>query len=173
MSAWARRSRSPWSPLRARPSTRRPCWPTCGSTSPPSWCRRSSRCATSASPATPAARSSSASSATPPRPPAARSSRSGRASGCLNGPERGQNGSGGGGLGAADQLAGQGAGGLAVAEGDLAGDDGRPVAGGPLDVALPAGGEVLDHLRGEDAELLLVDQVQVGPVAGDQDAAVV
>ena len=78
-----------------------------------------------------------------------------------------------GGLFAADEVAGERAGGLVVADGGLAGDDGGDVARGALHEPTAAGGEVEHHLRLADLQPLVVDHVEVGAVPGRDPAAVV
>ncbi len=73
---------------------------------------------------------------------------------------------------AADEAAGERAGGLVVADGDLAGDDGGDVAGGALHEASASGGQVEDDLRLTQLELVVVDHVEIGAVAGCETTAV-
>ena len=64
------------------------------------------------------------------------------------------------------------AGRLAVAEGFDAGDEGVVVALGALQHALAAGRQVVDDLRAAHAQAIEVDDVDVGPQAGREQAAV-
>ena len=67
----------------------------------------------------------------------------------------------------------QGAGGLPVPVRDGPGHDGGTVAVGALQEALAAGGQVVGHDRRRAGEVVEVDDVEVRPHAGGQDAAVV
>jgi hypothetical protein len=75
-------------------------------------------------------------------------------------------------LRAADEAAGQRAGGLAVLVGDLAGHDGGDVALGALHQPTSAGGQVVAHLGTAGGQVVEVDEVDVGPVAGGEHAPV-
>ena len=72
----------------------------------------------------------------------------------------------------ADEAAGAGAGGLAVLEGDLAGHEGGDVAVGALHEAAAAGRQVEHHLGRPQVHGVEVDQVEVGPLALGDHAAV-
>src|SRR5262252_8748493 len=73
---------------------------------------------------------------------------------------------------ALDHAARQCAGRLAVAEGDLAGDDRRVVARCLLHQALAAGWQVVGHVRTPERQAVVVDDVEVGLLADGYDAAV-
>jgi len=57
-------------------------------------------------------------------------------------------------------------------EGDLAGHQGGDVAVGALDEAAAAGGQVEHHLGSVELHAVEVDEVEVGALAGGDDAAV-
>src|SRR4051812_26633193 len=75
--------------------------------------------------------------------------------------------------GAAHQLAGQGAGRLAVPVGDGAGEDGGVVAARLLHQPPPAARQVVEHARPLERQRIPVDDVDVGAQAGLQQAAIV
>ena len=62
---------------------------------------------------------------------------------------------------------------LAVVDDDLAGDDRRHVAVGPLDEPAGAGGEVVHLLGVAQPERVEVDHVHVGAPPGREHAAIV
>src|SRR6202012_1653753 len=76
-------------------------------------------------------------------------------------------------LGAAYELARARAGGLAVAPRHRTGHDGRVITIDLLQQAAAANGQVVMHLRRMQMQLVVVDHVDVGLVAGRDQAAVV